>query len=189
MKVAVFLGSPRTKGNSELMFDEVVRSIEEEGNTVVSFRPDRMNISACINCGGCEEAGVCVFKDDMLKVNDAIRECERFVIVSPIFFSGFPAQVKAMIDRCQAFWCEKYLLKRPVPERENGRKGLLVLVGGMKGEIGQKCGGATAKAFFRTINVPEHEVLFYPEVDAKGAIKDHPSALKDVFEAGKKIVS
>ncbi|MDO8282375.1 MAG: flavodoxin family protein [Thermodesulfovibrionia bacterium] len=189
MKVIAFLGSPRVKGNSELMLNEAIRAIEGEGHTVTVFRPSRMKISPCLNCGGCNEAGICAVDDDMEKVYRAIRGGERFIIASPVFFFGLTAQVKALIDRCQSFWCEKYLLKRPIPEGENGRKGLLMLVGGMKKEIGFKCCDATATAFFRTINVPEHDVLCYPQVDAKGAITSHPTALKDAFEAGKRLVS
>jgi hypothetical protein len=93
-----------------------------------------------------------------------------------------------MIDRCQSFWCEKYILKKPVSDGGFGRKGLLMMVGGMKKEIGTECGNATAKAFFRTINVNEHKVLSFLGVDAKGAIVGHLTALKDAFEAGKDLV-
>jgi multimeric flavodoxin WrbA len=148
-----------------------------------------MNISPCINCGGCNETGQCIIDDDMNKVYPAIREADRVILVSPIFFFGLTAQIKALIDRCQALWCEKYLLKRPLPSGEYGRKGLLIMVGGMKKEIGFKSSGATATAFFRTISVPEHETLSFPGVDAKGAINDHPTALKDVYEAGNKLVA
>ncbi len=189
MKVIAFLGSPRAKGNSELLLDEALRVIEEEGHTVTVFKPARMKISPCINCGGCDETGICEVKDEMDIIYKAIREGDRFIISSPVFFFALSAQIKAMIDRCQSFWCEKYLLKRPIPEGEYGRKGLLMLVGGMKKEIGFTCGDATATAFFRTINVPEHQSLFYPQVDAKGAIKKHSTAFEEVSEAAKKLVS
>jgi len=48
----------------------------------------------------------------------------------------------------------------------------------MKREVGIQCGDATAKAFFRTVSVSSHEVLGVLEVDAKGAILEHPTALK-----------
>ena len=48
--------------------------------------------------------------------------------------------------------------------------------------------GATAKAFFRTVSVPEHKTLGYIGVDAKGEILKHPSALKDAYDAGKELV-
>jgi hypothetical protein len=96
-----------------------------------------------------------------------------------------------MIDRCQAFWAEKYVHKKPVPPGVFGRKGLLLLVGGMKKNeknVGFQCAEATARAFFRTINVQEHVTLAFDAVDKKGVIKDHPTALKDAYEAGKALV-
>ena len=117
----------------------------------------------------------------MSTVYQAIREADRIVLASPIFFFGVSAQTKAMIDRCQAFWCEKYLLKRPLPSGPFGRKGLLLLLGGMKREIGIRCAEATATAFFRTVSVPEHKTLSFLGIDAKGAILEHPEALKDAF--------
>jgi hypothetical protein len=46
----------------------------------------------------------------------------------------------------------------------------------------------TAKAFFRTVSVPHHETLSFMGVDAKGAILEHPTALSEVREAGRKLV-
>jgi len=51
-----------------------------------------------------------------------------------------------------------------------------------------QCAGTSAKAFFRTISVPEHKTLGYTGVDAKGAISIHPTALTDAYEAGKELV-
>lgn len=188
MKVIAFLGSPRIGGNTDLLLQETVRGIETRGLKVQTFNLNVLNIKPCQNCGGCDKTGECIFQDDMAEIYDAIRGADRIILSSPIFFFGLSAQAKAMIDRCQNFWCEKYLLKRPVPEGVHGRKGLLLLVGGMKKEIGVQCGEATAKAFFRSISVPEHRPLAFLGVDAKAAILDHPTAMREAFEAGKDLV-
>ncbi len=188
MKIIAFHGSPRIEGNSELLLNEAIRAVEEEGHSVTLFKAAQMEISPCLNCGGCETTGECVVDDDMEEVYSAIREGERFILSSPIFFFSLTAQIKALIDRCQAIWCEKYLLKKPIPEGDNGRKGLLLMVGGMEKEVGFKCGNSLATAFFRTISVPEHEKLAFPKVDAIGEIKKHPTALNDAYEAGKRLV-
>jgi multimeric flavodoxin WrbA len=151
-----------------------------------------MNIMPCQNCGGCEETGTCVYEDDMSQVYEAIRTADRIILASPVFFFSVSAQAKAMIDRCQAFWCEKYLLKKPIPEGPYKRKGLLLLVAGMKDKIGTtgiECSEKTAKAFFRTVSVPEHITLGYTGVDAKGEILKHPTALKEAYDAGKELVT
>ncbi len=188
MRIIAILGSPREGGNTELLLEEALKAVTERGHSVTLFRPSRMKIAPCDNCGACDETGECILIDDMDEVYGAIRDGERFILASPIFFLGLTAQVKTLIDRCQSFWCEKYLLKRPIPEGPRGRKGLVLLVGGMKNEVGFKCGDATARAFFRSINVQEHETLSYPGIDELGAIKRHPTALEDAYEAGKRLV-
>jgi len=188
MKVIAFLGSPRVDGNTDLLLREAAQAIQEQGHEVRTYNLNLMRIKPCQDCGGCDKTGICIINDDMTEIYGAIREADRIILASPIFFFGMSAQAKAMVDRCQAFWCEKYLLKKTIPEGLHGRKGLLILVGGMKKDIGIQCGDASAKAFFRTVSVPTHELLGFLGVDAKGAISDHPTALKDAYEAGKRLV-
>ncbi|TAN43389.1 MAG: flavodoxin family protein [Nitrospirae bacterium] len=185
MKIIAFQGSPRKDGNTELLLNEIIRGAGEHGSPVRTYKLNLMKIRPCQDCGGCDQTGVCILEDDMGPVYDDIRTADRIILASPIFFFGLSAQAKALVDRCQSFWCEKYLLKKPIEEGPFGRKGLLVLVGGMKKEIGIECGNASAKAFFRTISVSEHTVLSFLGVDAKGAIKDHPTALAEAYETGK----
>jgi multimeric flavodoxin WrbA len=188
MKVAAFHGSPRAGGNSELLLKEAVRAVEDSGHAVILFKPALMDISPCRGCGGCAEKGICVVKDEMFSVYDAIRECERFIVSTPVFFLGLPAQIKKVVDRCQAFWSAKVLLGSPIRPGPSGRKGLLLVVGGMKIKSGYTCAGATATAFFRTIGVDRHETLSYSKVDERGAIVKHPTALRDAYDAGKRLV-
>jgi len=188
MKVAAFNGSPRKGGNTESLLWEALRPIEYANHDVAKFNLNEMSIKPCQDCGGCQETGVCVWKDDMTLITSAIRESDRLILASPVFFFGVSAQAKAMIDRCQAFWCEKYLLKRPIPEGPHKRKGLLLLVGGMKKEIGIECGNATATAFFRTVSVPEHETVSFLGIDEKGAVCGHETALNDVYLAGRRLI-
>jgi multimeric flavodoxin WrbA len=188
MKVVAFFGSPRVHGNTDLLLEETLKPIREAGHDIVSFKLNLMNIKPCQNCGGCTKTGVCVVDDAMKEVSAAIRSADRVILASPIFFFGLSAQAKAMIDRCQAFWCDKYLLKKTIPAGPRGRKGLLIVVGGMKKEDGIHCAETTARAFFRTISIPEHATVSFLGVDAKGEILNHPTALKDVYEAGKKLI-
>lgn len=188
MKVIAFLGSPRKDGNTELLLKEAIRGVEESGFTVQVFNLNLMNILPCQNCGGCDDTGICINEDDMVQIYDVIRTSDRIILASPIFFFSLSAQAKVMIDRCQAFWCEKYLLKKPIHEGLHKRKGLLLLVAGMKKETGIECAKVTANAFFRTISIQEYETLGYTGVDAKGDILKHPTAFKEAYEAGLRLV-
>lgn len=188
MHIVAFLGSPRKDGNTDILLKRTLEPIREAGHEITLFNLNAKNIKPCQNCGSCTETGACIMKDDMTDVSEAIRQADRIILASPIFFFGVSAQAKAMIDRCQSFWCEKYLLKKTIPAGPRGRKGLLVLVGGMKKEEGIHCAGTTARAFFRTISVPEHDVLSFMGVDAKGEILKHPTAMQDALAAGKRLV-
>jgi multimeric flavodoxin WrbA len=188
MKVVAFQGSPRAGGNTDILLEATLEPVREAGHELVLFNLNSMAITPCQDCGGCECSGICVINDGMGEIYKAIREADRIILASPVFFYGLSSQVKAMIDRCQSFWCEKYLLKKPLLEGPAGRKGLLIVLGGMKKEVGIQCCEATAKAFFRTISVPVHESLSFMDVDAKGAILQHPTAIKDAGEAGKRLI-
>ena len=190
MKIAAINGSPRKGGNSQLLLQEAVRGAESEGAKAEVFDLNWMNIRPCQHCGGCAETGRCVIPDEMQRIHESIRTADRIILASPIFFFGVSGQAKIMIDRCQPFWHDKYIRLKPVPLGLYGRKGLLLLVGGMKQgprNKGFECSEVTVRAFFRTVNVPEHETLCYDNVDAKGAIREHPTALKEAYEAGKRL--
>ncbi|HVN95158.1 MAG TPA: flavodoxin family protein [Syntrophorhabdaceae bacterium] len=189
LKVVAFRGSPRRGGNSDILLDEVLKGVNEKTHESVIFTLNDMNIRPCQNCGGCDDTGRCVITDDMAAIYSAIREADRVVVASPIFFFGLSAQTKTMIDRCQAFWSEKYLLKKTIPSGSSGRKGLLLLVGGMKRQTGVQCSEATATAFFRTISVAQHETLSYLGIDARGAILAQTTALEQAYEAGQRLTN
>ena len=111
MNTIAFLGSPRENGNTELLLKETIRGIEEAGSSVHVFNLNQMDIMPCQNCGGCEDTGTCVYEDSMSQVYEAIRNAERIILASPIFFSALSAQTKIMIDRCQAFGVKNISLR------------------------------------------------------------------------------
>ena len=187
LKIIAFQGSPRTGGNTEILLNEALKPLQETGHDIRIYYLNTLNIKPCQDCGGCLKTGVCILKDAMTEIYTAIRAADRIILASPVFFYNLSAQAKAMVDRCQSFWCEKYILKKTIPIGPHGRRGLLLLVGGMKKEDALHCTEVTAKAFFRTVSVPEHKTLAYGGVDGKGDVVKHSTALKEAYEAGKKL--
>jgi multimeric flavodoxin WrbA len=102
-----------------------------------------------------------------------------------MFFYGITAQLKALIDRCQALWARKHVLKQNWPGA--GRRGAFIAVGATKGEKLFDGSTATVRYFFKTIGVEYAEELLIRGVDLKGDIQQHPSALKDAFELGRRL--
>ena len=191
MKIVAFNGSPRPGGNTEVLLKEALKAAPEAGHEIRLFELNKMVIKPCQDCGGCTKTGVCIHKDDaMCGIYDAIRAADRIILASPIFFSSVSAQAKAMIDRCQSFWCEKYLMKKEIPAGPHGRKGLLILVGGMTEGRQREVRGRDVKGLLpHGQRAPSRHPALYKGIDAKGDILKHPTALKDAYEAGKRLGS
>ncbi|MCX7988839.1 MAG: flavodoxin family protein [Thermodesulfovibrio sp.] len=187
MRILAILGSPR-KGNSEILLNEALKLCNKNFHEITLLNPCQLNISGCTACDGCKETGYCIIQDDMERIYPLLKDAQRIIIASPIFFFGIPAQFKLLIDRCQCLWYEKYVLKKTESSSAK-RKALLMLVGGMKkGEIGITCAEATLKAFLRTIDVKEHKTLAYLGYDEPGAILKNKSVIDEIRNAIKELL-
>ena len=190
MKVLGLAGSPRRRGNTDLLLEQAIMGADKAGASVETVVLNKLEISPCRHCDGCINTGVCVIKDDMQSLHDKLRTADRLILAAPLFFMTVPAQTKAMIDRCQALWVERYLLKirRQFAPDGSRRKALLLCVGGMHRPNLFDPVNATVRAFFATCDFEYADALLYPATDEAGAIKSHPTALMDAFDAGVRLV-
>jgi len=189
VRVLGLAGSPRRGGNTDLLLAEVLKGAKSKGAEVKTIMLNDLKISPCQHCDACFEAGVCKIKDDMQMVYRELEKADRIVLASPVHFLGVSAQAKIMIDRCQALWARKYILKIPPLGDRRPRKGLFIAVGGMK--LANLFGPSLAivKALFKVLDIEYAGDLLFPGVDEKGAIKKHPDALKQAFLAGQKLAT
>jgi multimeric flavodoxin WrbA len=98
--IVVLSGSPRKNGNTEKLAAAFIGGAESAGKNVVVFRTADMKIGGCMGCRHCfEEKGVCVQKDDMPPILEAIKAADTLVFVSPIYYFDMTAQLKLAIDR------------------------------------------------------------------------------------------
>ncbi|MHB8104040.1 MAG: flavodoxin family protein [Dehalococcoidales bacterium] len=186
MKVLGIMGSPRIKGNTDILLDEALKGAASQGAEVEKIVPDRLKITPCKELYHCLEDGTCPLKDDMTGIYDKILAADAIIIASPIFFYTVSPQVLALISRCQAFWARKYVLKNlniPI------KRGALICVGATKGEKLFDGPRLTTKYFFQAINAELKEELLIRSVDKKAEILGHPEYLAAAFELGKKLVS
>ena len=102
MKVLAISSSPRRGGNSDVLCDEFLKGAAEGGHETRKIRLAEKKIAPCMACYGCTESHVCVRRDDMAEVLDALRTADVIVLASPVYFYSICAQMKTMIDRCLA---------------------------------------------------------------------------------------
>lgn len=189
MRVLGIAGSPRRGGNTDLLLAEVLKGAAAEGAEVKTIFLNKLKVTPCQHCDACFEAGVCKLKDDMQMVYREMEKADRIMLASPVHFMGVSAQAKIMIDRCQALWARKYILKQPPLGDKRPRKGLFIAVGGMKLANLFEPSLAIVKALFKVLDVDSAGDLLFPGVDQKGAIKQRPDALKQAFLAGRKLAA
>ena len=189
MKILAISTSPRAGGNTDLLVDRVVRGAAETGADVEKISTRDLAIAPCVECNACRKTGECVIKDDMQEMYPKLLDADRIVFATPVYFLGPCAQGKAFIDRCQAIWSRKYVLGRPVLARDFpcGRLGYLVSTGGTRGKKVFECIQRTLANVFKVLEVKYDGDLLYRQIDEKGAILGHPTAMKDAEEFGKKI--
>jgi multimeric flavodoxin WrbA len=186
LKVLGIMGSPRPGGNTDLLLDEALRGAKSQGARVEKLVVDKLNIKPCQEYYGCLRDGDCVIRDDMDRVYPKLLGADVVVIASPMFFYGLTGQLKVLIDRCQATWVRKHVLKQAlgIP----GRKGAFIGVGATGGARLFEGSVLVVKYFFGAIGVSYADELLVRGVDKKGEINEHPTALKDAFEMGKRLI-
>jgi multimeric flavodoxin WrbA len=178
------MGSPRIKGNTDLLLDEALKGAQSQQAEVEKIVVDKLKITPCREYNGCLRDGNCVIRDDMDDIYPKLLNADAIIVASPIFFYALSAQLKALIDRCQALWARKYVLKNlDVPLR----KGAFMAVGATRGEKLFDGPVLTVKYFFKAMNVEYAEELLIRGVDKRGEIKEHPTALTDALELGKRL--
>ena len=189
IKVLGLYGSPRRGGNTELLLEEALKGAEKEGAEVARIYLSDFTITPCKECHGCDNTGNCVILDDMEKIYPKLLEADILILASPIFFYGVTAWAKALIDRSQALWARKYLLKDPSLGKEGKkRKGFFISVGATKGQKVFEGAILTVKYFFDVLNAEYVSELLLRGVEAKGDILKNPEALQQAFEAGRRLV-
>ena len=185
MRVLGIMGSPRIKGNTDLLLDEALRGAQSQGAEVEKIIVDKLNIAPCREYYGCVKDGNCVIRDDMDGIYPKLLDADRVIVASPMFFYGLTSQVKALIDRCQALWARKYVLKQTPPD--SGRKGAFIAVGATRGKQLFDGSVLTVKYFFQSIGIKYVDELLVRGVDKRGEIREHPTALSDAFELGRRL--
>jgi len=178
-------GSPRRGGNTETLLEAALQGVRQVGCQVEVLRLNSMRFQACQNCGGCRKTGRCVLEDDLEPVYDRIDRVNRLIVASPVYFYGVTAQTKAFIDRMQAFWSRKYLLReRAYRQQDPARQGVFLSVAASRGR--KIFSGAVLEVRYALdamgfLYVGE---LLVRGVDARGEMAGRPAELCTARELG-----
>ena len=188
MHVVGIMGSPRRKSNTEILLDAALRGAAEAGATTQTVRVCELTVGPCLEYYHCALDGNCSIKDDMSPLYDVLAAADRIVLSSPVFFYGLSSQAKALVDRCQALWVRRYVLKAWNPDVE-ARKGLLIAVGATQGSRLFDGVLLTAKYFFDAVGIRHFDQVLVRGVDGREAVRTHPEFIEQATEAGRRLIA
>ncbi len=103
-KILILNGSKRRKGNSYAMEDYIAEKLKGKAE-VVRFNIGEKDVKVCMACDGCKRQHTpnCVQKDDFTALIPEMDKCDAMIILSPVHWDQFPAQLKAVLDRTYSF--------------------------------------------------------------------------------------
>ncbi len=107
--ILIIKGSPRERGNSAVLANQVAAGAQAAGGEVESVYLHGLDIRACDGCDLCAPAGAsCAIEDGMQPLYPKIAAADAIVLASPVYWFTFSAQMKLFIDRCYAFQSSRW---------------------------------------------------------------------------------
>lgn len=168
-KILVLFGSPHTQGKTaallKIYLKQYVKNFHKDFKINKLFIYNQ-NILPCTGCGCCIKSGICSQnkKDDVEKIFDFILNSNHIVVASPVYFSGFPSPLKAMVDRSQQLYNKK--IKNGKIKNLRQRTGALVATCGSENKKGFAALESCCKQFFDCVDAAFSERLFASNTDS-----------------------
>jgi multimeric flavodoxin WrbA len=190
VKVLGISGSPHRHGNTETLLESFLEGTRGAGATIEKVILKDLDYSPCRGCNTCHKTGECIVKDDALILFDKILSSDCIAIASPIYSMGITAELKGLIDRAQYLWARKFILKNLYFPDDHIRrhKGLFISTAGQSWDHVFDSAFPAITAFFNGTGFEYYDNIIANNMDKYGGIKKHPTALKDAFEKGQKVV-
>lgn len=99
MKTIAIVGSPRKKGNTEILTRHALKAIEEEGIATELVSLAGLEIKPCTACMVCKKEERCSLDDDLFPIYLKMKESDGIILASPVYFGSATALIKALMDR------------------------------------------------------------------------------------------
>jgi multimeric flavodoxin WrbA len=182
MKILILKGSPREKGNSSVLADQVAIGAHKAGAQVESIALHSLDLRPCDGCDFCKETGMCVLKDDMQPIYTKLLAADAVVLASPIYWFTYTAQLKICIDR----W---YALLNFKPEAFKGKPFAVILT---YGDADLYTSGAinAIHTFESTFRYLQANIAgwVYGSLSDIGDAEKHPELMEQAYQLGERLV-
>jgi multimeric flavodoxin WrbA len=185
MKVLGILGSPRLGGNSDILLEQALAGAKGAGGQVEKIVLVKKKISGCLDCGKCNDSGVCAIKDAMQEIQKKILEAGAVIHSVPVYFWAMTSHMKAYLDRWCAFFDAEWRLHQAYQPRMQGKRiGLITVCG----DSDVSTADPIVHSFRNTCRFTGLLLLDVLRTSAsvKGEIAENEEVMKRAYDLGKK---
>jgi multimeric flavodoxin WrbA len=184
-KVLVILGSPRRKGNSAILADQIAKGAKSAKVKIETIYLQEKNIAPCKSCYACQKKGSkgCSIQDDMQDLYPKLIEADAWVIASPVYWFTMSAQTKIFMDR----W---FAMPAYQSDCFKGKQIAIAMTYGGEDPFDSGCVNAlrTFQDAFGYVEACLVGMVYGSAMDA-GQIKSNEKLMLEAFDLGKKLVS
>jgi multimeric flavodoxin WrbA len=181
MKVLGVVGSPRGKGNTDILVSRILEGARDQGARTEALHLGRLNIRECNGCHLCWEGRECGKNDDMVAIYPKIIDSDVLVLGTPVYWYAPSALMKAFIDRMVFFNC---------PENRGKIRGKKAATAIPFEDETPETADLLSKFFELSFAYLELELvaqLIVPGVSAKGDVLAKEAVLKSAYDLGKSL--
>ncbi len=184
-KVLVLLGSPRKKGNSAILAEQISKGARSAKAKVETIYLHGKNIAPCKSCMSCQKKNSkgCSIRDDMQEIYGKLIEADAWVIASPVYWFTMSAQTKLFMDRC-------FALPAYHSDPFRGKRIAIAMTYGDEDPFTSGCVNAlrTFQDAYGYTESPIIGMVYGSAMDA-GRIRTNEKVMQEAVELGKKLVS
>lgn len=183
-KVMVLLGSPRRKGNSAILADQIAKGAKAAKAKVETVFLQGKKIAPCKACMSCKKANSkgCAIMDDMQELYPKLIEAEAWVIASPVYWFTMSAQMKIFLDRTYGLTAYK-------KGSFIGKRIAIAMSYGGEDPFDSGCVNAF-RTFQDAFAYKEAKIvgMVYGSAEEAGEIRSNEKVMQEAFELGKKLI-
>jgi multimeric flavodoxin WrbA len=178
-RVLGIVGSPRRKGNTDILVDEALRGASDAGAAVDKVVLNELEMAPCEACDACADTGECIIADAMQDLFRRMEQSQVWVLGTPVYWWGPSAQFKTFMDRWYAQVqreADKVLFK--------GRRVVLVVpMGDSDARTARHVVGMMTDAL-KYVDAQLSATVLAPGVNEAGEVLKRPDLLAAAYQAG-----
>jgi len=188
MKIVVINSSPHPHGNTTSALNSFLEPLHALSPEIVTYNLVQLKYRGCIGCNGCHKTGHCVLKDDITALYQDYDSADIVIVASPIYFLTVTSYLKAAIDRTQAIWASKYILRQPIIDRKKKRYGVFIATAGASLNANASLAvRPIIKMYFDSINTDYTAEIIIYNTDIK-PLGDDKEQLTTITENGRQLI-